>query len=593
MVLSKTSNIKLVRASRIQKEIKEIENKMEEIEKKIEEIEKKIEENMEEIKKEIGVNIILQATKQKLYLQIKLFNLNIEKYNLVIEKLSIYNDQTLQSLKQNRLNYIVNYNTFLKKEEQYINKLQHYDMINTFNLLNEQREEKVIEEKKVDMSAYIKNNINDIIFNETKIITDKSMLFNLYRLINDIFTTNINNYINVKKLPQGSIIFILKGGNVLNSIIKTKLNNIDENLDKFIKENLKYSDLDFEIIVSDTINDASGIVKDLKRLTYILLYKIRIIILLLKSTFDLSSNLNNIQTNINKILIKENKQISNLSLFNKKLESELKIYDILKKESVNYIIPYLSENTTFFNNLSIIVDDNFNLASLKININCDYHNYNRRDNIYLVCDLIDIKISVKNIIDQTRPIIHIKKYKLKDNDQIIDINSYSFDYSLQDLIITITSPHFPWNHYKYEKRMNRLLLFFLIDIIAKRIDSIYIINFIDILDELIQYDRDLVTYVDFNYQMNIKIFSYNIALFDFFKKYVINSGEFGSIVSNLFSNKKETQNYKNFLSLIKEKLINILPIIKKNIVLEEDNTIIFKKYLKYKNKYYQLKNKIY
>jgi thiamine biosynthesis protein ThiC len=106
------------------------------------------------------------------------------------------------------------------------------------------------------------------------------------------------------KLEDNSIIFVSKGSNILNLVIKTKLNN------EISPKN--YSDLDFEIKINKNITakqlNIDTIIKDMKQLTYILLKEIRNNIL---NNFDLGINLVKIMHNINNII--ENK-IYNLSL---------------------------------------------------------------------------------------------------------------------------------------------------------------------------------------------------------------------------------------------------------------------------------------
>jgi hypothetical protein len=79
--------------------------------------------------------------------------------------------------------------------------------------------------------------------------------------------------------------------------------------------------------------------------------------------------------------------------------------------------------------------------------------------------LIDITISAKD------DITNIKNYTLYNNNNYIDIYSYDFDSFIQDLMITIESSKLPWKHYKYIKRMERLILLLLIDLKSK--DPIY------------------------------------------------------------------------------------------------------------------------
>lgn len=121
--------------------------------------------------------------------------------------------------------------------------------------------------------------------------------YNFFNVVHTTFTNGINSYCRQRGLPENSILFSFKGGNIMRLLINKELqNNFSEKqmillLDK-VKDMFKKSDSDFQIYVTNFINqrDLQGnlitqqimdeIYDDINKLTYLLLNRIRNIILL-------------------------------------------------------------------------------------------------------------------------------------------------------------------------------------------------------------------------------------------------------------------------------------------------------------------------
>ncbi len=156
--------------------------------------------------------------------------------------------------------------------------------------------------------------INKVIFKNifTKFVSNefyksKETNYYFYKLINNIFSSGINSYIQSKDLPKNSIQFIFKGGNILKLVAATNLNYLPHKsrmpLNKIYKKYFKKSDADFQINIKDltqeaispkTIVEMDEIENDITNLSYLLLNRVRnyLLINLLKFNdfFKLSKN---------------------------------------------------------------------------------------------------------------------------------------------------------------------------------------------------------------------------------------------------------------------------------------------------------------
>jgi hypothetical protein len=156
----------------------------------------------------------------------------------------------------------------------------------------------------------------------------KESIYYFYKLINNIFSSGINSYIQSKGLPKNSIQFIFKGGNILKLVAATNLNYLPLKsripLNKIYKKYFKKSDADFQINIKDLTQEAISpktpvemdeIENEITNLSYLLLNRVRNYLLMNSLKFNDFFKLNNEQQNdIFKKLLLTIKKINKLKL---------------------------------------------------------------------------------------------------------------------------------------------------------------------------------------------------------------------------------------------------------------------------------------
>jgi len=180
-----------------------------------------------------------------------------------------------------------------------VNNILHSDVNLRFNfqlnqnpsLYFDRKPNEIIDDSDTFLKDIMTKFVNNHFYNNNEIT------FNFFNVIQTIFKNGIDKYIQKRGLPENCIIFVFKGGNIMRLLINKELEtNFSEKqmiiiLDK-VKDIFKKSDSDFQIYVKNLINsvDKNGIritkiimdeiYNDINKLTYLLLNRIRNIILL-------------------------------------------------------------------------------------------------------------------------------------------------------------------------------------------------------------------------------------------------------------------------------------------------------------------------
>jgi len=147
------------------------------------------------------------------------------------------------------------------------------DMLHVVPPLNFRREKEYI-----DKNKEFKNIFTDFVVNEFLKTSEQSNKF--IKLIFNTFTKAINLYILQKQLPQNSITFLYKGGNILRLIALDTFHElpgaISDKINQYYKDSFKKSDADFTIYINPDIENFDDIYKDINNLSYILQNEIRL-----------------------------------------------------------------------------------------------------------------------------------------------------------------------------------------------------------------------------------------------------------------------------------------------------------------------------
>jgi len=216
--------------------------------------------------------------------------------NLYDTTYDIAGDTTRQDLRDN-IDIINTFNVddIVKHFENGADKLFSFEKTNDSKLYFDRDENEEIDET----DTFLKDNMTKFVNNH--FYNDDNITYNFFNLINTIMTNGINNFIKNFNLPKDSIIFLFKGGNMMRYIVDTELQSnftgkqIFAILDKK-RDIFKKSDSDFQIYVKNLIGETidgiqinkksmDEIYENVNKLTYLLLNRIRNIILLYPNNY--------------------------------------------------------------------------------------------------------------------------------------------------------------------------------------------------------------------------------------------------------------------------------------------------------------------
>jgi hypothetical protein len=374
-----------------------------------------------------------------------------------------------------------------------------YDIINNkFNLKTKYLNRKRVEEEYTDEKREIKNILTDFI--NSDFLTYNENIFNLLKLIFEVFENGLNQYKRIKKLNNNDIIFVFKGGNVLRIINLNIKKNMTESIQNLIYEGydefLKRSDNDFSIYINPHLLNYTLIYEEIGILSFYLLDLIRSIYSnKLSEYFNLyrlnKNEINNIIYELNEN-INEKLNINNNKIILKKTSDKI----IENDETKEYIDTYeiLQNKNIFFNSLNKSLDFKdinnniikFDLVRTKVNFLFD-------NGEEVSGELIDVSIPhrddynislIKNFYDFADN--NFTKY-LYNEDYNFYYRMINTTYIIKDLFnILFINVKFPWDDSKYQKRIYRLCYFILIDQLDNEIFSLnYIKKLIMIYKKII------------------------------------------------------------------------------------------------------------
>lgn len=446
-----------------------------------------------------------------------------------------------------------------------------------------------------------------------------------------------------KKLTE-KIKFYAKGGLVLHMLKNKYLDTIENvavkkilhNYDQFFKK----SDMDFSITIDKTSlseQEYNQIYKDMSELSYYLLYLIRRHIRYFPTEYSDYHKLNNKYKK--KLLEELRKKMNNSNYIKKQIDGSLYVCKLVHNN--NYVEEPCNRDITYnfekkFD--TFIVKEDTSLKSYvpsKIN---NYPNEEVKDYYIIYNNSTDFDINgvrtkiflarLKSlfsiyIIDSTKCctfknlgaemidviITHYdskQKLDIKNNLTLHKIKNYdsefnipTIDYFLKELELIIFNHKYPWADVKWEKRLHRYLFLYIVVLIksAKKSD----------LEEFIEEMKELKNQVLLLEIKNLSISSED-NIFKRLKDNINNlikyiNDDIRDTKSNLMLN---LNNFISYVSIIIENLLIYDTIFteldrklqKPSILLsrQPSNTLSLKeskqKYLKYKNKYISLKNKL-
>lgn len=304
-------------------------------------------------------------------------------------------------------------------------------------------------------------------------------VMNLLGLIFNVFKTALRDYKEMKGLDDLDIVFLYKGGNVLRIINNNVYRILPLEVTKIIDENyskyLKQSDNDFGILINPKLENFQKIFNDMSILSYDLLTLIRSEYEKSPETYfyffrlnqkEQNEALNNLLDNLNEDLPERN--INSVDFYERSDgyitdddNDNLVLYDIGRSKSMFYTT--LNTSLDFGGGKNVRVK--FDLARTKVSF--------RVNQGISSGELIDVSISHKDdsSLKKFKSVKEFRKF-MSDNMILNKINDeYKFEYDMIGLPYIIKDLNnmlfiqsdLPWEKPKFEKRINRLMYFLLLE----------------------------------------------------------------------------------------------------------------------------------
>jgi len=484
--------------------------------------------------------------------------------------------------------------------------------------------------------------VTDLVSKES-VFSDNNELYiaRFQYLVNTIYNSFIDKYKLMNGLNELDIVFLYKGGTTIKILFEKYKNVFTElKMDKFIdivQSSFKRSDSDYTIFINNTLSDFTKHYLNINKISSYLLQLCRQIINNHPNEivpFN-SINSNNISSTLNHIIQQLNEYIANsgdrcaqllemdeiigLSFndvhvinanFNRvpslrtdsvitwnKHNPEEQLIIHIDNEPDNL---YLSYNETHEyecgnpSNQTKGQGDKFMLHRMKINFVLYYKHNGLIKTLNCPSELIDVSIAKHNSNDlfffSQHKDLEIMDYHYNHNDSFcVNYKSYSIYGNVIDLLLILFySPRVPWESKKYDKRINRLLFFLVLDIFeAYKNDHNKINTLIKTLKDLCN-----TSLVRNELQIKHKLQSL-IKLSDELpnRSFVQLFFEINRLLPQL-NNITDKQNYDTFMSYFSNALQSVH--INSNVDIQFTGNVpmlggFHYKYLKYKNKYLQLK----
>lgn len=354
----------------------------------------------------------------------------------------------------------------------------------------------------IDYHREYKDMCTDIVVKQF-LSSDVSM-FNFLKLVYQAFDSALDTYKTAKNMDKWDIFFVYKGGNILRIIANDFLGELptlaSKHIHKYYDKFFRRSDADFSIYVNPNLPNYDVVYQDVTNLSYLLQVYIRSIFTNdLPKFFDFCKYSNEYKKSMlmkyvdvlkNSRSIMDQKNTAYYGLIPK---------DVIFDDNPDYIgkmdlqmtmcqknictdelndklnMMYIQKNETLdFKSSAGRVK--FNLVRTKIMFNMIFSESTTGKDILrqIGGELIDVSIPHK--LDNN--LIHfyevgtdyIQQYKLTEEDNNIELIFYSYKYTYlsHDLeYILFKFVNKPWETPKYEKRLNRLMYLYYIDLFVK------------------------------------------------------------------------------------------------------------------------------
>lgn len=504
-----------------------------------------------------------------------------------------------------------------------------------------------VKDQKIDEpKKELKGILTEFVTNE--FFKDHNQISNFIKLVCDSYNNVFIEYTKAKGLNIDDIIFVYKGGNIMRFIFKEFLRNysktISNEIEQMYMDSFKRSDADFSIYIRPTLNDYEQIYREVCDLTFLIQNEIRNIFMKNRdSWFEFFKKDKNIQKEtLGKYLkklqesnyVKEyNKTISGIMFGDIKVDSNKK-YEI-REDSTKFFDNYEKPAHTTQIKLNKIM--NLNDPSLESLINAQKESYANYigpqmfisanelafgvsffnlirtkwiidvviDNRVVITDgeLIDVSIIrkedeyIQHFFDHLSD--NIYEYNVGTN---LKFKAYSLKYLIQDLEkILFTISEFPWSDSKYEKRIRRLIFFYLITLMLNKNIHYNFSNEIKYLDRVTSLLNESSNMNLFKKKLLDELKSDDLGVVDLEKNpFIALLNNFVKIVTSKNIDSEEFRKYINTVKTnvgsikqILDHISTIKPEINEYSLTFTDKIAggdpYYKKYLTYKTKYSELK----
>jgi hypothetical protein len=391
--------------------------------------------------------------------------------------------------------------------------------MNNFVILNSPKAISPSDDEFLDFNRAFKDIATDFVVGD--FFTTSDTLFSFLKIVNDTHVSKISEYVKEKKLPNDSIIFLYKGGQVLRILANDFLTELPvkarKTLSDYYMKFFKRTDSDFSIAINPYLPNFKTILEDMNLLTWELQHYLRTTFMenpfdyfnyyryndkfqkkqltnILKNYADASSlkDKNNklyYESTVTGLIFLDNKVGENVNDLNYIPKSDRIIRSMTSIDKIpnndpifitrNNALKFASPNGTILE---------FDLVRSKFNF--DIIVRNKEGNIKKVAtdgELIDVSIpkdeSLKDFFKDLK--MHTAKYILHKDKNIIEFTSYSIMFLIEDLTFMLyRQKDFPWYDIKYEKRLNRIMYLYFLDIMGMMNNLQEVIDYYSSLEKI-------------------------------------------------------------------------------------------------------------
>lgn len=319
-------------------------------------------------------------------------------------------------------------------------------------------------------------------------------LYNFLAFVCNTFEDALAKYRQRRDIPENDIFFIHKGGNIIRFISREFWLELPrESSNKLGDYFMKYfgrSDADFSIYINPELPDFEKVFREVSELSFLVLGIIRKEFLSRPTDYLDIYKFNNeyLKLKLKKLLgkigkingtsyehislgkIRDDGEMNSLTKYDTITTGTLETEDLEKIEYTpvkSLMVNKLRKTIRLRRNMVLSV---FALARTKIKFYLWKKNGREMDTIW--GELIDVTIihrdyhEIHDFFQNVRK--HITTYQLSYEDKKLVFRSYTLQHLIEDLeTIIFQENEFPWKEPKYEKRLNRLLYLYFVDVFIK------------------------------------------------------------------------------------------------------------------------------